>query len=82
MMKLNRAKPKSPNIELTLLPYLSEIGPPKICPTENPIKNIDKDNSILSMLTPNDFAISGIEGRYVSVPIGAADDKTDSKTIK
>ena len=41
--KLKRAYPKSPTIEPTLLPYLSEIGPPKICPIANPIKNIDKD---------------------------------------
>ena len=42
--KLKSAYPKSPTIEPTLLPYLSEIGPPKICPIANPIKNIDKDN--------------------------------------
>ena len=43
--KLKSAYPKSPTIEPTLLPYLSEIGPPKICPIANPIKNIDKDSS-------------------------------------
>ena len=45
--KLKSAYPKSPTIEPTLLPYLSEIGPPKICPIANPIKNIDKDSSTL-----------------------------------
>lgn len=44
--KLKSAYPKSPTIEPTLLPYLSEIGPPKICPIANPIKNIDKDSSL------------------------------------
>lgn len=50
--KLKSAYPKSPTIEPTLLPYLSEIGPPKICPIANPIKNIDKDSSTLWIFTP------------------------------
>ena len=74
--------PKSPKTELIFLPYLSEIGPPKTCPIENPIRNIDKDNSIFSILTSNAFAISGIDGRYVSTPIGATEDKIESKIIK
>lgn len=63
--KLKRAYPKSPTIEPTLLPYLSEIGPPKICPIANPIKNIDKDSSTLWIFTSKYFAISGIDGKYV-----------------
>ena len=80
--KLKRAYPKSPTIEPTLLPYLSEIGPPKICPIANPIKNIDKDSSTLWIFTSKYFAISGIDGKYVSTPIGATEDKIDIRIIK
>ena len=80
--KLKKAKPISPKIELIFLPYLSEMGPPNTWPIENPIRNIDKDNSIFSILTLKAFAISGIDGRYVSTPIGATEDKIDNRIIK
>ena len=80
--KLKNPKPKSPKTELFFLPYLSENGPPKTCPIEKPIKKIDKDNSIFQILTLNARAISGIDGKYVSTPIGATEDKIDKRIIK
>ena len=55
--KTKNPNPKSPKTELIFLPYLSEIGPLKTCPIENPIRNIDKDNSIFQY-SSNAFAIS------------------------
>lgn len=75
-------KPINPTIEPTLLPNLSEIGPPKICPIANPIRNIDKDSSIFWIATSKYLEISGMDGKYASTPIGATEDKIATKAMK
>lgn len=50
-------------IELTLLPYLSEMGPPKTCPRAKPLKKIESESSTLWISTSKYVAICGIDGR-------------------
>ena len=73
----------SPAYKGFLRPNLSSKGPYNNCPTDIPIKKLDKDNETCAVVVFNDFAIAGKPGKYISIEKGPnAVSAPNIKTVK
>jgi hypothetical protein len=64
-------------------PNLSSNGPYNNCPTDIPIKKLDKDKETCAVVVFNDFAIAGKPGKYISIEKGpSAVSEPNINTVK
>src|ERR1043165_9679591 len=73
----------NPTYKGVLRPNLSSNGPYINCPTEMPIKKLDRESEIVATVVFRSFAISGNPGRYMSMENGPiAESNPKIKTSK